>query len=175
MMRTDAVWACELSKSGFPPQRGSVRGSDGRNSGGIMEPLLPRPSRRPDGRGRPWRDPRDVLHGILWMPRTGASWKDLPDRYRPYQTSPRRFQQWCRTEPWSGCSKRWLGTSSSVARSISPSALSMAPSAGRKRGLRRREDQAREGHQGHGSCRRRWSSYRHPALPESQALLRRIV
>jgi len=33
MTRTDAVWACELPKSGFPPQRGSVRGSDGRTVG----------------------------------------------------------------------------------------------------------------------------------------------
>jgi len=35
--------------------------------------------------GRPWRDPRDVLHGILWVLRTGAPWADLPRRYPPYQ------------------------------------------------------------------------------------------
>jgi transposase len=62
----------------------------------IVEPLLPRPKRRLDGRGRPWRDPRDVLHGMLWVLRTGAPWKDLPERYPPYQTCHRRFQQWCR-------------------------------------------------------------------------------
>ena len=49
----------------------------------VLEPLLPKPRRRPDGRGRPWRDPRDVLNGILWILKTGAPWHDLPDRYPP--------------------------------------------------------------------------------------------
>lgn len=44
--------------------------------------------------GRPWRDPRDVLHGILWVLRTGAPWADLPARYPPYATCHRRFQKW---------------------------------------------------------------------------------
>jgi transposase len=61
----------------------------------IIEPLF-EPKRRKDGRGRPWRDPRDVLNGVLWVLRTGAPWKDLPDRYPPYQTCHRRFQQWQR-------------------------------------------------------------------------------
>jgi len=44
--------------------------------------------------GRPWRDPRDVLHGILWVLRTGAPWADMPRRYPPYATCFRRFQKW---------------------------------------------------------------------------------
>jgi transposase len=44
--------------------------------------------------GRPWRDPRDVLHGILWVLRTGAPWMDLPARYPPHATCHRRFQKW---------------------------------------------------------------------------------
>jgi transposase len=44
--------------------------------------------------GRPWRDPRDVLNGILWVLRTGAPWADLPRRYPPYQTCHARFQKW---------------------------------------------------------------------------------
>jgi transposase len=59
----------------------------------IIEPLFEE-KRRPDGRGRPWRDARAVLNGVLWVLRTGASWHDLPDRYPPYQTCHRRFQQW---------------------------------------------------------------------------------
>lgn len=62
----------------------------------LIEPLF-ETKRRADGRGRPWRDPRDVLNGVLWVLRTGAPWKDLPDRYPPYQTCHRRFQQWQRT------------------------------------------------------------------------------
>ncbi len=60
----------------------------------ILEPLLPKPRLRRDRRGRPWRDPRDVLNGVLWILRTGAPWKDLPARYPSYQTCHRRFQRW---------------------------------------------------------------------------------
>ena len=47
-----------------------------------------------DVRGRPWRDNREVLDGILWVLRTGAPWRDLPKKYPSYQTCHRRFQQW---------------------------------------------------------------------------------
>jgi transposase len=36
------------------------------------------------------------MNGILWILRTGAPWKDLPQRYPPYQTCHRWFQQWVR-------------------------------------------------------------------------------
>ena len=45
-------------------------------------------------RGRPLKNARDVLNGVLWILRTGAPWKDLPARYPPYQTCHRRFQYW---------------------------------------------------------------------------------
>ncbi len=60
----------------------------------VREPLIPDPVRRADGHGRPWRDSRSVLNGILWVLRTGAPWRDLPARYPPYQTCHRRFQRW---------------------------------------------------------------------------------
>lgn len=59
-----------------------------------IEKCIPPMKRKPGGRGRPPRDARSVLNGILWILRTGAPWKDLPDRYPPYQTCHRRFQQW---------------------------------------------------------------------------------
>ena len=60
-----------------------------------IEPVL-RPKRRVDGRGRPWQDTRAVLSGVLWILGTGAQWRELPDRYPPFQTCHRRFQQWVR-------------------------------------------------------------------------------
>ena len=58
----------------------------------IIEPLMPEP---PSGKqGRPWRGNREVLDGILWVLRTGAPWRDLPEKYPSYQTCHRRFQQW---------------------------------------------------------------------------------
>ncbi len=77
-----------------------------------LEPLVPDPPRREDGRGRPWRDPRDVLNGILWILRTGAPWKDLPERYPPYQACHRRFQKWIEEKGSSRrSSKPWPKTS----------------------------------------------------------------
>jgi transposase len=45
------------------------------------------PSTRPRRGGR-WRDNRQVLNGILFRVRTGIPWRDLPERYGPWQTSP---------------------------------------------------------------------------------------
>jgi transposase len=53
----------------------------------IIQPLIPDPTRRPDGKGRPWKDARDVMNGILWILRTGAPWYDMPDRYVPLTVS----------------------------------------------------------------------------------------
>ena len=50
----------------------------------------------PAATGRPRIPDREVLNGILWVLRTGAPWKDLPDRYPSHQTCHRRFQQWQR-------------------------------------------------------------------------------
>lgn len=58
--------------------------------------------RRADHRGRPWRDARQVLNGMLWVLRTGAPWHDLPGRYGPYQTCHRRFQHWQRSGVMNG-------------------------------------------------------------------------
>ena len=60
----------------------------------IIEPLIPEGERQPSRPGRPWRDARAVMNGILWILRSGARWQDLPDRYPSYQTCHRRFQQW---------------------------------------------------------------------------------
>jgi transposase len=58
----------------------------------FVEPRTPRKRR-----GRPWRDTRQVLEGVLWILRTGAQWAELPQgKFPPYQTCHRRFQQWVR-------------------------------------------------------------------------------
>jgi transposase len=62
----------------------------------VLDPVIPKPRTRSDGRGRPWKSPRSVIDGILWVLRTGAPWADLPDRYPSFQTCHRRFQQWVR-------------------------------------------------------------------------------
>ena len=63
----------------------------------VIEPFLPKPKKRADGKGRPRTDDRAILNGILWVMRTGAPWHDMPNRYPPYQTCHRRFQEWVRS------------------------------------------------------------------------------
>lgn len=62
-----------------------------------LDPLIPKPMRRCDGRGRPWKGRRSVLNGVLWVLRSGEPWADLPERYPSSQTCHRRFQQWVRS------------------------------------------------------------------------------
>lgn len=63
----------------------------------VIGPLFPELTEREDGRGRPPTDTRAVMNGVLWILRTGAPWRDLPERFPPYQTCHRRFQEWCKT------------------------------------------------------------------------------
>jgi transposase len=60
----------------------------------LIEPLLPELPKRDDGKGRPWRENREIMNGILWILRSGARWKDLPDKFPSCQTCHRRFQAW---------------------------------------------------------------------------------
>jgi transposase len=59
-------------------------------------PLLPGRGTR----GGQWRDHRTVIYGILWKLRTGAPWRDLPERYGPWQTCADRLYRWRRDGTW---------------------------------------------------------------------------
>jgi len=48
----------------------------------------------PQAMGRPRRDDRQMLNGILWILCAGAQWRDLPERYGPWKTVYQRFRQW---------------------------------------------------------------------------------
>jgi transposase len=61
-----------------------------------LEPLLP----AGDGRGRRWRDHRQVINGILWRLRTGSPWRDVPERYGPWQTCYERYKRWDEDGTW---------------------------------------------------------------------------
>jgi Putative transposase of IS4/5 family (DUF4096) len=58
--------------------------------------LLPR---QKPGEGRPRRDDRQVLCGILWIMDTGSSWRDLPEEeFGPNSTLHGRYRKWCKEE-----------------------------------------------------------------------------
>ena len=50
--------------------------------------------------GRPWHGHRQIVHGILWHLHTGAPWRDLPERYGPWQTVYDRFNGWRQDGTW---------------------------------------------------------------------------
>jgi transposase len=50
-----------------------------------IAPLFPHPTHHGKA-GRPAGDYRPLVNGILWVLHTGAPWRDLPERYGPWQT-----------------------------------------------------------------------------------------
>jgi len=64
-----------------------------------LEHSLPHPTHH-GGKGHPWKPHRDILNGIPWILHTGAPWRDLPERYGPWQTVYDRFNHWRRHGTW---------------------------------------------------------------------------
>jgi transposase len=60
-----------------------------------LQPLLP-----PRKAGRPRQDDRRILNGILWKLATGVPWRDLPERYGPWQSVFTRFRRWTQGGVW---------------------------------------------------------------------------
>jgi transposase len=46
------------------------------------------------GRRGPRSDGRRFFNALLWMARSGARWRDLPERFGSYQTAKRRYYRW---------------------------------------------------------------------------------
>lgn len=62
-----------------------------------LEPLLP--PQRPTT-GRPAHDHRTIVNAILWRLATGAPWRDLPERYGPWQPVYSRWRRWQQAGVW---------------------------------------------------------------------------
>ncbi|GAA0813967.1 transposase [Spirilliplanes yamanashiensis] len=41
-----------------------------------------------------------MINGILWKLRTGAPWRDLPERYGPWKTCHERLRRWTDDGTW---------------------------------------------------------------------------
>jgi len=63
----------------------------------LVRPLLP-PQR--SGIGRPPNDHRVVLGGILWVARTGCSWREMPEEYGDFTTAYKRWRLWKERGLW---------------------------------------------------------------------------
>ena len=54
-----------------------------------IQPLLP--PENTGKKGRPRKDDRTMLNGMLWMNHSGAQWRQLPQCYGPWQSVYARF------------------------------------------------------------------------------------
>ena len=63
----------------------------------LVQPLLPPQKPRT---GRPPHDHRMVLAGILWVVRSEASWRAMPQDYGKWETAYTRYRLWCATGLW---------------------------------------------------------------------------
>ena len=64
-----------------------------------IAPHLPQPAASPRGGPRP-KPARDCFEGVLWVLRTGARWKDLPDCFPSASTCWRRLRDWEACGAW---------------------------------------------------------------------------
>ena len=55
---------------------------------------------RPDQRGSTGRDNRMFVEGVLWIVRTGAPWRDLPQTFGEWNSVFRRFSRWSEKGIW---------------------------------------------------------------------------
>jgi transposase len=46
------------------------------------------------------RDNRLFVNAVLYRVRTGISWRDLPERFGPWNTVARRFRRWAQAGVW---------------------------------------------------------------------------
>ena len=52
------------------------------------------PPEKSGKRGRPSKDNRMILNAMVWIARSGAPWRDLSERYGPWETVYSRFRKW---------------------------------------------------------------------------------
>lgn len=57
----------------------------------LLPPLAGRPSKNGD---------RNFINAVLWIAKTGAPWRDLPERFGPWKTIYNRFHRWANREAW---------------------------------------------------------------------------
>ncbi|WP_285843816.1 IS5 family transposase [Kocuria palustris] len=52
------------------------------------------------GRSRPWTDHRLAVEGMAWKYRTGAPWRDVPERFGKWNSIYKRFNRWAEDGTW---------------------------------------------------------------------------
>lgn len=72
----------------------------------LLRDLLPAERGR---KSRPAQDNRKIVNGILWRIRTGAPWRDVPERYGKWMTVYQRFRRWSEAGVWEAVASTLAG------------------------------------------------------------------
>jgi transposase len=62
----------------------------------LLKPLMPTHPRQ----GHRWHDHRLIIDGVFHRVRTGTPWRDLPERFGPWQTVYNRHRRWSADGTW---------------------------------------------------------------------------
>lgn len=62
-----------------------------------IEPLLPGRVGDPGGHGE---DNRLFVNAVIWIARSGAPWRDLPERFGLWNSVFQRFNRWAKSDVW---------------------------------------------------------------------------
>jgi transposase len=62
----------------------------------LLAPLMPAHPRQ----GHRWHDHRLIMDGVFHRVRTGTPWRDLPERFGPWQTVYNRHRRWSADGTW---------------------------------------------------------------------------
>jgi transposase len=62
----------------------------------LLEPLMPAHPRQ----GHRWSDHRVIIDGVFHRARTGTPWRDLPERFGPWQSVYGRHRRWSGDGTW---------------------------------------------------------------------------
>ncbi|WP_443046827.1 IS5 family transposase [Streptomyces sp. NBC_00247] len=121
-----------------------------------LESFLPRGGTR----GGRWSDHRRVINGVLYRVRTGVQWRDLPERFGPWETVYKRHRRWSADGTWQMLLSKvqaaedavgridWgVSVDSTVVRAHqhAAGAKKRAPSRGSSKGGRARDEPGRSG------------------------------
>jgi transposase len=72
----------------------------------LLKDLLPAERGR---KSRPAQDNRKIVNGILWRIRTGAPWRDVPEKYGKWMTVYQRFRRWSEAGVWEAVASTLAG------------------------------------------------------------------
>jgi len=92
------------------------------------------------GEGRPSKSNRLMLNAMLWKVKTGAPWRDLPERFGSWKTVYSRFSLWSKNGAFQAVFEQLVGDADMQDIAIdSTSCKAHQHAAGAKKGLKTQE------------------------------------